>query len=381
MRKLPFLCPCTRIGIVASLLFFQTITSTHDKVQTMNLYREEEVQYENKTAGVTLAGTLTIPQTISNTPKPAPAVILIAGYGPNDRDLTMRGQRHFFVLADYLTKRGIAVLRFDKRGAGQSTGVYETATSRDFADDVIAGLAYLQTRTDLDHKNIGLIGHSEGGMIATMIASEQSDIAFAVSMAGAILSDIDNLVEQTGMQMKADGATADLIKHDKAIHKQIFTIVRQEPDAEKAKLAVQNAIISYWKELPDALKTEAGTIHFAISDAKAEVFSTVYTSPWYRYFFSIRGEEMLQKVTMPYLALYGDHDFIASSKLTLPVIERALQKAGNTQTTLIELPNLNHTFQTCSSGAMAEYATINESFAPIALKTMGDWIINIINQK
>ena len=334
------------------------------------LIKSEDVSYQSHKAGITIFGTL-------NTPinkKPVATVILVPGYGPNDRDYTLMGHKRFLVLAEYLTQNGIAVLRFDKRGVGKSTGDYGSATSRDFADDVFAGIEYLKTRKDLELISIGLIGHSEGGMISSMIAAESTDVAFVVLMAGVVQADIDGLVIQTAKQLKADGASQELLDQDHKLRTQMLTIVNQS-SPEIAKVKLEKILQDYWNNLPEQLKLESEKIPFAITQAKIEGMVNVYNSPWYRYFIGCKPENMLARIKVPMLALYGDHDWITSSKPSISIITETLKAAENSDVTAVEFPNLNHSLQTCKTGALAEYATIEETIAPVVLKTMSGWIL------
>lgn len=334
-------------------------------------YREEAVSYENKTANITIVGTLTIPHGNNQ----FPVVLLISGMGPNDRDYTTCGHKLYLVLSDYLTRQGIAVLRVDKRGIGASTGSYNAAvTSKDYAADVLAGIAYLKSRTDLNHNQIGLIGHSEGGMIAAMLAAQSPDVAFVVSMAGAMLTDIDSSVEQTGLQLKADGASDAMVAQDSALRKKILSIIALEQNDAIAQMAIREVFNSYWSALPNELKAEAAKLPFAFTEAKIEHMATMFTSPWYRFFLSYKPEEALKQIKVPVLALNGDRDWIISAK-TLSFIAKTLADAGNNDCTTLAFPNLNHQFRTCATGSLAEYMAKGETIAPVVLEAIADWII------
>lgn len=335
-------------------------------------YNQDEVYFENKPAQVTLSGTLTLP----NGKAPFPAVILIAGMGPNDRDCLMFGHKVFLVMADYLTQRGIAVLRFDKRGVGKSTGAFSTSlTSYDFAQDVLAGVEYLKTRNDINAQKIGLLGESEGAIIAPMVATQSNNVAFLILMAGAALTDIENVTNQIAMQIRADGATQKMIAEDSKIWKQLLEIVITEPNFDSAADQMLAAIKQYWSALPETLQHETEKLPFAINNVKANSFVAMFNSPWYRYFLNYNPVATLKKVTIPVLALNGDCDFITSSQKTLPVIEQALKEAKNVDYTIIELPNMNHCFQECQTGSMAEYATIEQTISPKVLEIIVTWIL------
>lgn len=334
-------------------------------------YAQEDVTYQNITADITLAGTLTKPTGTGH----FPTVILIGGYGPNTRNLPMMGHQRFLVLADYLTRQGLAVLRFDKRGTGQSTGDYSTATSYDFAQDVLAALTYLKTRPDIDHQRMGLIGHSEGGMIAAMVAAASPDVKFIISMAGVGQTNIDALVEQTARQLQADGASETMLAHDRNLRQQFFTIITHTEDPVIAAEQLHGLIHNYWATLPASCKVETAKLPFAITQANAELMVKTLNGAWYRYFLSYSPTDTLRQVKVPVLVISGDLDWIVSPQQTFPVIKQALQEAGNQDTTLQIIPHLNHVFQTCSTGSMAEYATLHETISPLVLKAMSDWIL------
>lgn len=337
-------------------------------------YREEEVSYENKAASVTLAGTLTQPQGNG----PFPAVILIAGMGPMDRNASMAGHKLFWVLADHLTNNGIAVLRFDKRGVGKSTGTFShQLISKNFADDVVAGVEFLKTCNDIDSKKIGLIGISEGGMIAPMVAIACKDIAFIVLMAGVIETNAKLAAKQATAQMAADGASEEFLAKDRSLRSQIAPIIMEHTDIKKTKHMCMAIIDKYLDQQSEAEKLEAEKLSFAFTSAKAEVMVNMYNSPWYRYLLSYNPVETLKKVTVPVLALHGTLDHIISSKRALSLIAKTLNKAGNKQVTIVELPGLNHAFQTCETGAISEYATTEETIAPKALDTITQWIVSL----
>ena len=341
-------------------------------------YRVEEVSFTNAAAGVTLAGTLTMP--LYNPPHTA--VILIAGMGAGDRDSTMAGHKLFWVLADYLTWRGIAVLRFDKRGVGKSTGTFDTSlTSRDVADDVLAAVAYLKTRTDIRPDQIGLIGHSEGGLVAALVAAQCPDVAFLVSMAGMATTDIPALVEEAGLQLKADGASDELVAQSSKLWDSLLSVAKSEPDEQQATQQMHTLITAYWKALPAELKREAATVPFATTDANATDTIASLNSPQYRFLLNHRPEETLAKLTIPILALNGSLDFIVAAHINLPRITQVLKKAGNDKATITELPSMNHWFQRCKKGSFAEYGELEETMSEQAMSLISDWIAQECNRR
>jgi len=316
-------------------------------------YHEEDVVYDNKSAGNKLAATLTLPQGKG----PFPAVVLITGSGPQDRDESLLGHRPFLVLADYLTRKGIVVLRADDRGIGKSTGTFATATTTDFATDAEAGIAYLKTRPEVNAHKIGLIGHSEGGIIAPMVAARNHDVAFIVMMAGSGVPGDEIIVEQLRLIMEAGGAPHDAAEKQAATEREILALVKQESDSAALE-----------KKLRDKL---AGTVPEAQVGAAIRQVNT----PWMRYFISYDPAIALRQVTCPTLAINGEKDLQVPPKQNLPAIRKALETAGNKNAEVDELPGLNHLFQTATTGSPNEYAQISETISPVALEKITDWIV------
>jgi len=333
-----------------------------------------EVFFENKAADITLAGTLTIPQS----QKPAPAVLLIPGMGPADRDCTLPGGNHklFLVFADYLTQHGIAVLRYDKRGVGKSTGKFDlTVTTQDLAGDVLAGVEYLKTCTKINAKQIGLIGHSEGGIIASIIASQSKDIAFAVLLAPAVATGTEEVLDLVALQLQADGATQDLITRYRFARKQLMDLAKQEPDPVKAEGQMHGVFENYWRTLSESQKSESEKLLFAICSTNANDTIAMINSPWSRYYLACDTSALFKRITVPVLTLMGELDFIAFPKIIAPIVEHGFKQASNTDHTIVEFPKLNHWFQECKTGALAEYGATKETIAPAVLKTISEWIV------
>ena len=331
-------------------------------------YNAVELLYGNEAAGIKLAGTLTVPEGRG----PFPAVILISGSGAQDRDETIFEHRPFHVLADTLTRRGIAVLRVDDRGVGGSTGSVAKSTSDDFAGDVMVGIAALKSRPDIDAKKIGLIGHSEGGIIAPMVAARSSDVAFIVMLAGTGFPGDEILMMQGRLIGKAMGASEKDLDKQKDLQKRLFGIMKTETDPKKARTAMREAIKKLASELSPEERKAAGDV-----DSFAENETKKIESPWFRFFLSFDPRPTLEKVHCPVLALNGEKDLQVPPKEDLAEIAKALKKGGNTQVTTRELPGLNHLFQTCKTGSVSEYGQIEETIAPAALSAIGDWVIAI----
>lgn len=328
-------------------------------------YDEEEVSYENKAGGVTLGGTLTLPRE----GRPAAAVILISGSGPQDRDESLLGHRPFLVLADHLTRQGIAVLRVDDRGVGKSTGNTMNSTSEDFAGDVLAGVEFLKTRREINAKKIGLIGHSEGGIVGPLAAAKSPEIAFVVMLAGPGLPGEEILYSQGEAIVRAAGGDDATVARQRRIQLLIFSAIKSEKDPKAAAAKARELLMDEINKLSDAEKA-------ALGDPAATVDAQIAAanSPWFRWFLTHDPRPTLAKLKCPVLAVIGEKDLQVPSKANLAEIEKALKSAGNKDFTVKELAGLNHLFQTATTGALSEYSMIEETFAPSALKLISDWI-------
>jgi pimeloyl-ACP methyl ester carboxylesterase len=329
-------------------------------------YIEEEVTYENKKDGVRLAGALTLPRGTGL----HPAVLLITGSGPQDRNETVAGHRPFLVLADHLTRSGIAVLRVDDRGVGGSSAGAPTATSENYAGDVMAGIEYLKSRKEINAGQIGLIGHSEGGMIAPMVAVRSKDVAFIVLMAGLGQTGEDVIYTQTQLIQKAGGASSDTIAQTVLALKRAFTILKAEADNTIAERRIREALASQIVGM-NAEQRKA----FAPLEETIKAQLPMYLLPWFRYFIVYDPAGTLSQVKIPVLAINGELDLQASAKENLALIDSALRKGGNKDYSIVALPKLNHLFQTSQTGTVAEYERNEETIAPIALNMISDWIL------
>lgn len=333
-------------------------------------YNEEEVTFDNTKAGNKLAGTLTLPKTGG----PFPAVILISGSGPQDRNETLLGHKPFLVWADYLTRQGLAVLRYDDRGFGKSTGDFKAATSVDFASDVLAGLTYLKTRREINPQKIGLVGHSEGGLIAPMVAAQSSDVAFIVLMAGPGITGEEILYLQSALISRATGASDSAVAKDRELQKRMYAVIKNEKDDAAAETKLRPMISQTMARLTDDEKKELGLTSTNADTLMQTQFKQIL-SPWFRYFLVYDPQPTLKKVKCAVLALNGEKDLQVPPKENLAAIEKALKAGGNKNFAVKELPGLNHLFQTALTGAPTEYAKIEETIAPAALQAMGEWIL------
>jgi len=335
-------------------------------------YTEEELVYENKEAGITLAGTLTLPPGKG----PSPVVLLITGSGPHDRNETIFNHRPFLVLADYLTRQGIVVLRVDDRGVGKSTGDFFQATSEDFAFDVLAGIEYLKARKEINLNQIGLIGHSEGGLIAPMVAVKSPDVAFIILMAGTGLTGEEILYLQGALISKAMGVSEEKIAKNRQTNEKICSFIKEETDEKIIKEWLRQRFVAGWEKMSEEEKKAIGDPEEYLKAQLQCLFS-----PWVRFFLTYDPKPTLMKVKCPVLAINGEKDLQIPPKENLSAIEEALKSGGNQDYTIKELPNLNHLFQTAQTGLPTEYAKIEETISPVALKIIGDWILEQIRDK
>jgi len=319
-------------------------------------YRQFDVQFSNDSAQITLAGTLTLPEGKG----PFPAAILLSGSGPQDRDQAVFGHKTFLVIADHLTRQGMAVLRFDDRGTNASTGDHNAATSADFATDANAAVSYLRSRADIQAQSIGFIGHSEGGMIGPLAALNNPDIAFMVLLA-APGTDTVQLIES---QRRLIGMSQGISEQQLRETAPIITEINRQVMAAKDSVEAANWLTTFFSaEVMQQL---------GLTEMQRPLLVNQYSRDWYRFFLSYQPAAVLSQLTMPILAINGSLDHQVAADENLAAIAAALK--SNSDVTVIKLEGLNHMFQTSSTGAFAEYAELEETFAPAALNTISDWL-------
>lgn len=327
-------------------------------------YYEEEVTFKNEKANILLSGTLTLPKKDGN----FPAVILITGSGPHNRDEELMEHRPFLVLADHLTKNGIAVLRYDDRGIGKSKGSFAQATTADFASDAEAAYHYLKTRKEINKKKIGLAGHSEGGTIAPMVAAQDEDVAFIVLMAGTTIPGDEILLLQNYLLGKAGGMPEEELTKLGIINRKLYNVIKeQEGQAMKDKLA------SIYKSDLRPLFISKGLPHADV-DQYITMQVDEMSTPWFVYFIRHNPETSLRKVNCPILALYGAKDIQVAPVANLDALKRITEKSGNKKVTAKQLPGLNHLFQECNACTIEEYGIIEQTISPLALNEISEWI-------
>ena len=325
-------------------------------------YREEDVRYDGD--GVELAGTLTLPAGKG----PFPAALLLSGSGPQNRDEELMGHKPFLVLADHLTRAGIAVLRVDDRGVGGSTGDLSRSTTVDLAADAVRGVRFLAARPEIAPNKVGLIGHSDGGIVAPLAASRSGHVAFVVMLAGTGVPGADVLVRQMALAMRVAGADEDRIARSETAERRLIELVLDNAQRSEIEAQVRRLI-----------EAQGGTPADADDEtvaAAAAATTQQMTSPWFRHFLAYDPRPALNKVRVPVLALIGDLDLQVEPEQNLPEIRNALAEANNGDATVIEIEGLNHLFQTAKTGSMLEYGSIEETIAPKALDLVTDWILD-----
>lgn len=335
-------------------------------------YSSQEVEIENRKDSLTLSGTLTIPKGKG----PFAVAILISGSGPQDRNEEILGHKPFWVIADYLTRQGIAVLRYDDRGTANSTGDFKNSTSLDFANDVEAVIEFLRTQKKIDPNRIGLIGHSEGGLIAPMVAAKpENNIAFSILMAGPGIRGSELILKQQSLISRANGTPEKEILKDEEWTKKMFRFMESNLNSktfdEDAKLFIDSLNNAMEIETPSGM-------------TKDELSATLYNSfcdPWMKYFLFLDPAIALRQIKCPVLAINGSMDLQVPPKENLSAIKTNIESNGNKAVTIKEFPKLNHLFQVCTTGSPNEYARIEQTISPEVLEIMGNWIKENIGSK
>lgn len=322
-------------------------------------YDDAEVAYDN--GPVRIAGTLSVPHGEG----PFAVVLLISGSGAQDRDETIYGHRPFLVLADHLARAGIAVLRVDDRGVGASTGDRSTATTEDFADDVLAGVDFLTRRPEIDRRRIGLIGHSEGGIIAPMVATRSDDVAFIVLLAGTGVRGDEVILRQVELISRAEGLPADQVAEAVTAQRDLFHLLSVGAGDREVRAKLREVLrAQFGAEGGEESVEEVVDEH--LRQARL---------PWFRFFLDYDPRPALRRVEVPVLALCGGKDLQVDPEQNLTEIFMALAEGGNDRFAIEELPGLNHMFQRAETGSPTEYYTIEETVNPAALESVSGWIL------
>lgn len=315
----------------------------------------------------TLAGTLSVPEASVWGDGPHPAIVLVTGSGPQDRDETIMGHKPFAVLADHLTRRGIAVLRYDDRGVGQSTGSFAGTTVSGLASDARAAWSFLRDHPATDPARVGIGGHSEGGVIAPMVAADEPGVAFVVMLAGTGVPGSEVLLFQSEFMMRAGGLDDDFIGKNQAIRRAIFELVHEGADDDTVLREVERLMdmeLAYMKD-PEARRR------------MARQALPQFTGAWAREFLTIDPADALSRVAVPVLALNGTLDTQVDADQNLVPIERALAAGPCPSATVVRLKNLNHLFQPAQTGMFGEYGAIETTFDAAAMGLISGWISSV----
>jgi uncharacterized protein len=324
-------------------------------------YKTEDITFKNQKDGITLAGTFTCPQGEGK----FPVAILVSGSGPQNRDEELMGHKPFMVLADFLTRNGIAVLRYDDRGTFASTGKFETALTQDLATDASAAVDYLKTRKEVDAAKIGIIGHSEGGIVAPMVAASRNDLNFIILMAGTGIPGNEILMLQSELISRANGVKEEDIAKAKKINSAIYSSILTINDADTLQKSIRSIMLANISE-----NTELKNGGEAMIDGQLKQI----TSPWMLNFIRYNPAPTLEKVKCRVLALIGSLDLQVPADINLKAIETALKKGGNKHFSTKKLEGLNHLFQECKTGSPNEYAGIEQTLSPVFMTEVLNWI-------
>lgn len=329
-------------------------------------YRQQDLVVEN--GSVRLEGTLTLPEADG----PFPAVVMATGSGAQNRDEELFGFRPFRVIADYLTRRGIAVFRHDDRGVGGSSGNVALSTTSDLADDALAAIAMLASHEEIDAGRIGIIGHSEGGVVAPIAASRSDAVSFVVLLAGTSVPGEEVIYEQGEAIARVAGQSPDQIADGLEIQRRIFAAIREERDIDEFRRELETIIR---EQIADASEEDLSVVadrdQFVTSQANQQIAQV--NTPWFRYFLTLDPAGALRQTTVPVLALFGELDLQVTPSQNRPPMAEALGR--NPDVTIHTLPGANHLFQSAITGSPAEYATLEKEFVPGFLELIGDWVI------
>ena len=310
-------------------------------------YQIEEVTFVNEKEGNTLAGTLTIPEGEG----PFPAMVLVSGSGQQNRDEELMNHRPFWVIADYCARHGIAVLRYDDRGIGGSDGEVKNATSMDFSYDAEAAFDYLRNRKEINATKVGILGHSEGGVINFMVSARRPEVAFLVSLAGPSVNGIEVLKEQQAAILRASGMTEEMVQFNGNANAQMFNIIETSNDREEADTLLRQ-LLKGWGYNEELTEQTVGQM----------------ASPWMYYFLRYDPTDAIVKTNCPALLLNGTKDLQVIASQNLPGYEKIIADYGKTNLSLHELPDLNHLFQHCETGSPNEYFEIEETISTEVLE-------------
>lgn len=332
------------------------------------IFKEEEVTFKN--GDITFAGTLSIP------PKKGkhPSVVMITGSGPQNRDESVAGFKIFKVMADYLTTNGIAVLRYDDRGVAKSTGKsVDESTSEEFATDVMAAMDFLKKRDDINASQIGLIGHSEGGLVAPMVAAKRNDVAFIVCVAGTGVNGMEIILEQTKLIMLANGEDAAKVEKDVADGRIVMGMIVNGAGNEEVKGVIRKMKIGEYEKMDSVEKSAIEDRDKWVEDDVKNIFAA-FNSTWMKFFLKFEPVTVLEKTRCPALMLFGGLDLQVPVGQNEGPVRAALMKAGNKDFEIKTFEKANHLFQEAGNGSPNEYAKLKKEFVGGFLEYVMGWI-------
>jgi pimeloyl-ACP methyl ester carboxylesterase len=340
-------------------------------------YQSKDVTYHNANHSIQFGATVTKPIGEG----PYPAVLLITGSGPQNRDEELFGHKPFAVIADDLTKRGFLVLRVDDRGVGQTTGDHRSATSRDFADDVKAGLAYLRSLPEVNKRKIGLLGHSEGGMIAQMVGAEEKDLAFLVLMAAPGIPVVELMALQNKAILLSGGMNEAAADAYLKLYRPLMAALATTTPEQGEHVAMQ--VLNNWiKNTPEEIVI--ATTNIRIEQDKQKLVASFVrqtVNPWFQYFLQYNPDDYVKKLKTKVLALNGDKDVQVTSSANLAGLRASLKRSNSLQYDVVALEGLNHLFQRCHKCTVQEYGELEETIAPAALEAVGNWLVKEVKNK
>ena len=335
-------------------------------------YKEEEISFSNTKQGFSLGGTLSLPEGEG----PFPAVLLVSGSGSQNRDEEIFGHKPFKLIADQLTRDGIAVLRYDDRGVASSGGNSTGASTGDYAEDARSAIDYLLKRSEIDHSKIGIIGHSEGGMIAFILASSHDDIGFIITLSGPGVDGKTILLEQSEHIARLSGVSPSILEDNNIVMTEVYDIMIANESFQVWEEEVLNFTSKFYSEKGTEVYNE-GDIERGKNNLLSSIPESAYV--WMRYFVMFDPASLFGSINCPVLALNGEKDCQVLPEQNIDAIKSGFNSSGNEKVTTMMLPGLNHLFQNCETGLPNEYGIIEETFDQKTLDIMSDWILKSLD--
>jgi dienelactone hydrolase len=330
-------------------------------------YDEEEVTFEN--GDIKLSGTLTLPKKGGR----HPAIVMITGSGPQNRDEELFGWKIFRDISDHLTRNGIAVLRYDDRGVGGSSGNVFEATSEDFANDVLAAVQFLRARSDINPNQVGLCGHSEGGLVAPLSASKSKDVAFIICISGTGIIGKEILLTQMELIARADGTPEQEVRRYIEEVKAALELIKKGQNKDKVASVLMSIASKQLESMTEEQKKDIEDVDVYLKN-QVEGMYKQFSSAWFEFFLEYDPAPTLEKVACPVLLLFGELDLQVPAEMNNKAMVKALRKGGNKDFTAKIFPKANHLFQSAETGSPSNYAKLSKEFVPGFLDYITDWI-------